>query len=58
MESENKSDSKPYKRHSLKRVSDSDKKVLNIKAIMMQRKSGENLAGNNRSRSVDADIKD
>lgn len=35
-----------------------EEKVLNIKAIMMQRKSGENLAGGNRSRSVDADIKD
>lgn len=44
MESENKSDSKPYKRHSLKRVSDSDKKVLNIKeSKILENKFGENL---------------
>ena len=35
-----------------------EEKVLNMKAIMMQRKRRENLAGDNRSRSVDADIKD
>lgn len=35
-----------------------EERILNMKAIVMQGKRGENLAGDNRSRSVDADIKD